>query len=89
MSLNKFKFTTSHGETIEVPYMKDNLTMKQAKKIRKDYKDDSEALGEAMVAAAMDDKILEKVENLSINDYEKFMAGWTQSDGEDVSLGES
>ncbi|MDK8668985.1 hypothetical protein QP902_09910 [Corynebacterium marquesiae] len=87
MALEKFHFEASDGTTLDVHYMMDKLSYKKMRKIRKDHLGDSEAQGDALLEAALDKDELNKVENLSMRDFNAFMAGWSES--EDVELGES
>ena len=87
MALEKFHFEASDGTTLDVHYMMDKLSYKKMRKIRKDYLGDSEAQGDALLEAALDKDELNKVENLSMRDFNAFMAGWSGS--EDGELGES
>lgn len=86
MALEKFHFEASDGTTIDVHYMMDKLSYKKMRKIRKDYPDDGEAQGDALLEAALDKDELNKVENLSMRDFDAFMTGWSESG--DASLGE-
>lgn len=86
MALEKFHFEAADGTTIDVHYMLDKLSYKKMRKIRKDFEGDGEAQGDALLEAALDKDELEKVENLSMRDFNAFMNGWAEN--EDVDLGE-
>ncbi|MER0069235.1 hypothetical protein [Corynebacterium sp. KPL3806] len=88
MALEKFHFEAADGTTIDVHYMLDKLSYKKMRKIRKDFDGDGEAQGDALLEAALNKDELEKVENLSMRDFNAFMSGWSES-SEDVDLGES
>lgn len=87
MALEKFHFEAADGTTIDVHYMMDKLSYKKMRKIRKDFEGDGEAQGDALLEAALNKDELEKVENLSMRDFNAFMSGWSES-SEDVDLGE-
>lgn len=87
MALEKLHFTAADGTTIDVHYMMDKLPYKKMRAIRKKFKDDSEAMGDAMLEAALGKEDLEKVENLSLRDFNAFMTQWSET--EDVTVGES
>lgn len=87
MALEKFHFEAADGTTIDVHYMLDKLSYKKMRKIRKDFDGDGEAQGDALLEAALNKDELEKVENLSMRDFNAFMSGWSES-SEDVDLGE-
>lgn len=87
MALEKFHFEASDGTKIDVPFLNDKLSYKQARKLRKQYSDNTEELGDAFTEAALDKADLEKVENLSLRDYNRFVTGWMEA--EDTPVGES
>ena len=88
MALEKFHFTASTGEKFDVGFMNDLLSYRAAKKLRKQYKDDAEGLSEAFIEQALDADTLDKVENLSLRDFNDFMTGWTQTSDEEDAVGE-
>lgn len=88
MALEKYHFVSADGNTkIDVHFLNDKLSYRKAKKIRDEYKDRQDELGDAFMEAALTPEELEKVENLSLRDYTTFMQGWMESEGND--LGES
>ena len=87
MALEKFHFEASDGTKIDVPFMMDAVSYKQMRKLGKQYKDDQGELGDATLEAALAPDELEKVENLTMRDFNRFMGEWAQ-DG-DASLGKS
>lgn len=87
MALEKLHFTASDGTTIDVHYMQDKVSYKKMRSLRKEFKDDPEAMSDALLEAALDKDDLEKVENLSMRDFTEFMTQW--SEYEDAPLGES
>lgn len=87
MALEKFHFEAADGTTIDVHYMMDKLSYKKMRKIRKEFEGDGEAQGDAFLQAALNKDELDKVENLSMRDFNAFMNGWAEN--EDVDLGES
>lgn len=88
MALERFHFEASTGEKFEVGYMNDLLSYRKAKNLRKKYKDDAEGLAEAFIEQALDEATLDKVENLSLRDFNDFMTGWTQTDDDKDAAGE-
>lgn len=88
MALEKFHFTASTGEKFAVGFMNDLLSYRKAKNLRKQYKDDPEALADAFIDQTLDADTLEKVENLSLRDFNDFMTGWTQNEDDKDSVGE-
>ena len=87
MALEKLHFTASDGTTIDVHYMQDKLSYKRMRSIRKEFADNTEEMGDAFLEAALDKADLEKVENLSMRDFSRFMTEWSES--EDAPVGES
>ena len=75
--LEKFHFTTSEGEKLEVPFAKDALRRKQIRKINNECDNPAEA-EEAMVEAAFDKKTQTIIDNMTMRDYESFMRGWME-----------
>ena len=86
MSTEKLVFESSTGEKFVVPYLKDALSMKQMRNLRKKYKDDFEELSFAFLEEVLSKEDFERVENLSLRDFEKFNAAWIEN--EDDGLGE-
>lgn len=86
MSTEKMKFEASNGKKFEVPFLADALSMKQARAIRKKHKDDADALGDAMMEAALPKEDYDRVMELSLRDFDRFSAEWTEA--KDASLGE-
>lgn len=84
---NLFHFESSEGVKIDVPFMQRCLRIKQIRQINKQYKDDQENLSWALLEAALPADDVAKVEDLFMDDFEKFMTAWTGND-EDASLGE-
>lgn len=87
MALEKYHFTAGDGTKIDVHYLNDKLSFKAAKKLRKEHGNNNEALADAFMEAALTSEELDKVENLSLRDYGRFMTGWMES--EEVEPGES
>lgn len=88
MALEKYHFVSGDGETkLDVHYLNDKLSFKQANALRKKHKDDNEALSEAFMKAALTKEEFTKVEELSLRDYQRFMSEWAEA--EDTSVGES
>ena len=86
MSTEKLVFESSKGEKFVVPYLKDALTMKQMRALRKKYKDDFEEMSVAFLKEVLSKDDFERVENLSLRDFEKFNSAWIEN--EDGGLGE-
>lgn len=87
MALEKYHFEASDGTKLDVPFMLDAVSYKQMRKLSKQYKDDQGALGDAALEVALAADEHEKVVNLSMRDFNRFMSEWAQD--EDVSLGKS
>ena len=84
---NILHFESVEGVKIDVPFMQRALRVKQIRKINKQYKDDQENLSWALLEAALPAEDLEKVDELFMDDFQKFMAEWSGNDA-DASLGE-
>ena len=87
MALEKFHFEATDGTTIDVHYLNDKISYKKMKAIRKKYKGDEDGFGDALMEAALDKEDLDKVEDLSMRDFGRFMEEWAET--EDAPLGES
>ena len=87
MALEKLHFEASDGTVLDVHYMQDKLSYKKMRALNKKYKDDQESMGDATLAAALDKEDLEKVEDLSLRDFNRFMEEWGEMG--DAKLGES
>lgn len=87
MALEKLHFEATDGTTLDVHYMADKLSYKKMRALRKKHQEDTEALSDAMLEAALDKNELETVENLSLRDFTRFMSEW--ADMEDATMGES
>lgn len=78
--IEKFHFTTAKGEEITVPYLDDSVSQATARKIRKEFNHDYEALMDAFVDAALPATMVKKLNTLSVRDWDKFITGWTELD---------
>lgn len=87
MALEKYHFEASDGTKLDVPFMLDAVSYKQMRKLNKQYKDDQGALGDAALEVALAADEHEKVVNLSMRDFNRFMREWAQD--EDAPLGKS
>lgn len=89
--LEKYHFTRSTGETVEVPRLMDSLSMRKMQKLQKQYKDDGEQLSEKVMEAALGKKLADEIlDDWSMRDSQNFIKGWMSSDqGDGVDLGKS
>ena len=85
---NKLHFESSDGVVLDVPFMSDALRFKQVRALRKKYKDDAEALGDAFLEKAMSKEDLDKIENFTMRDYNRFISEWMEVEDGDDALGE-
>ena len=85
---NMLHFESADGDVLDVPHMADALRFKEVRALRKKYKDDAEALGDAFLEKAMSKENLAIIENFTMRDYNRFISAWMEVEDEDDSLGE-
>lgn len=89
MAMEKYHYRPKSAKTkadeIVLPFAKDALSAGFIRKNRKDA--DAEELGWRMIEAVADEKALEKIDVLSIEEFRDFMAGWQGE--ESPNVGES
>lgn len=90
MAMEKFHFTSADGEVeITVPFFLDGMTRKNQKKLTKLSKEaggiENVEEDEIMKLSGLDKAIIDKLDGLSVRDFNKFLQGWQ----EESQLGES
>lgn len=88
MALERFHFTAADGTEFDVHYAYDKLRRKDLRRIQDEFEDDPAGQEEAMLEACLDKKDIEKLDELSMRDYLKFIKGWMQQDEEGPAVGE-